>query len=157
MILLNTNVVSEPLKSKPSARVIEWLDRQAAETLYLSAITNAELRFGVVRIAGGRRRNDLAVKVGQVLDLFRDRMLNFEVEAAEHLAQILAATEKPGRKIPDPNAYLAAIAMARGFAVANRDVEHFQGTGVSVINPWEQAPHARHSSCLKKVDPSSLM
>ena len=70
MILLDTNVVSEPLKSKPSPRVIERLDRQAAGTLYLSAITCAELRFGVLRIADGKRRNELAVKVSQVLDLF---------------------------------------------------------------------------------------
>ena len=137
MILLDTNVVSEPLKSKPSPRVIEWLDRQAAGTLYLSAISYAELRFGVLRIADGKRRNELAVKVNQVLDLFRDRMLIFDVEAAEHLAQILAVTEKLGRKIPAPDAYLAAIARARGFAVATRDVEHFRDTRVTVINPWE--------------------
>lgn len=137
MILLDTNVVSEPLTSKPSPRVIEWLDRQAAGTLYLSAITCAELRFGVLRIADGKRRNELAVKVSQVLDLFRDRMLIFDVEAAEHLAQILAVTEKLGRKIPAPDACLAAIARARGFAVATRDVEHFRDNGISVIHPWE--------------------
>lgn len=137
MILLDTNVVSEPLKSKPSPKVIEWLDRQAAGTLYLSAITYAELRFGVLRLADGKRRDDLAIKVGQVLDLFRDRMLIFDVEAAEHLARILAATEKLGRKIPAPDAYLAATAIARGFAVATRDVEHFRDTGVAVVNPWE--------------------
>jgi len=137
MILLDTNVLSEPLKSKPFPKVIEWLDRQAAETLHLSTVSYAELRFGILRLPDGKRKNDLAVKVEQVLNLFKDRTLTFDLEAAEHLAQILSHTEKIGRKTPAPDAYIAAIAMARGFAVATRNVDHFQGTGVSVINPWE--------------------
>lgn len=137
MILLDTNVVSEPLKSRPSSKVIEWLDSQAAETLHLSTVSYAELRFGVLRLPHGKRKNDLAAEVEQVLRLFRDRTLTFDLEAAEHLAQILARTEKIGRKIPAPDAYIAAIAMTRGFAVATRNVDHFRDTGVSVINPWE--------------------
>jgi predicted nucleic acid-binding protein len=131
MILLDTNVVSEPLKSRPSSKVIEWLDSQAAETLHLSTVSYAELRFGVLRLPHGKRKNDLAAEVEQVLKLFND------LEAAEHLAQILARTEKIGRKTPAPDAYIAAIAMTRGFAVATRNVDHFRDTGVSVINPWE--------------------
>jgi toxin FitB len=137
MILLDTNVLSEPLKSKPFPKVIEWLDSQAAETLHLSTVSYAELRFGILRLPDGKRKNDLAVKVEQVLNLFKDRTLNFDLEAAEHLAQILTRTEKIGRKTPAPDAYIAAIAMARGFAVATRNVDHFQDTGVSVIHPWE--------------------
>jgi predicted nucleic acid-binding protein len=137
MILLDTNVVSEPLKSRPSSKVIEWLDSQAAETLHLSTVSYAELRFGVLRLPHGKRKNDLAAEVEQVLKLFKDRTLTFDLEAAEHLAQILARTEKIGRKTPAPDAYIAAIAMTRGFAVATRNVDHFRDTGVSVINPWE--------------------
>ncbi len=137
MILLDTNVLSEPLKSKPFPKVIEWLDRQASETLHLSTVSYAELRFGILRLPDGKRKNDLAVKVEQVLNLFKDRMLTFDLEAAEHLAQILTRTEKIGRKTPAPDAYIAAIAMARGFAIATRNVDHFQDTGVFVINPWE--------------------
>jgi hypothetical protein len=137
MILLDTNVLSEPLKSKPFPKVIEWLDSQAAETLHLSTVSYAELRFGVLRLPDGKRKNDLAVKVEQVLNLFKDRTLTFDLEAAEHLAQILTRTEKICRKTPAPDAYIAAIAMARGFAVATRNVDHFQDTGVSVINPWK--------------------
>jgi toxin FitB len=136
MILLDTNVVSEPLRSKPSSKVIEWLDSQAAETLYLSTVSYAELRFGVLRLPDGKRKNDLVAEVEQVLNLFKDRILTFDLEAAEHLAQILARTEKIGRKTPAPDAYIAAIAMARGFAVTTRNVDHFRDTGVSVINPW---------------------
>jgi len=136
MILLDTNVVSEPLRSKPSSKVIEWLDSQAAETLHLSTVSYAELRFGVLRLPHGKRKKDLVAEVEQVLNLFKDRILTFDLEAAEHLAQILASTEKIGRKTPAPDAYIAAIAMAHGFAVATRNVDHFRDTGVSVINPW---------------------
>lgn len=137
MILLDTNVLSEPLKSKPSPNVIEWLDRQVAETLHLSTVSYAELRFGGLRLPHGKRKNDLAAKVEQVLNLFKDQTLTFDLVAAEQLAQILTRTEKMGRKTPAPDAYIAAIAMAHGFAVATRNVDHFQDTGVSVINPWE--------------------
>ena len=137
MILLDTNVLSEPLQSKPSRKVVEWLDSQAAETLYLSAISYAELRFGVLPLPQGKRKNALGAKVEQALNLFKDRTLAFDIEAAEHLAQILTRTERIGRKTPAPDAYIAAIAMARGFAVATRNVDHFQDTGVSVINPWK--------------------
>jgi toxin FitB len=137
MILLDTNVLSEPLKSKPFPKVIEWLDRQAAETLHISTISYAELRFGVMRMPEGKRKNDLAPRVEQALHLFKDRTLTFDLEAAENVAQILTRTEKIGRKTPAPDAYIAAIAMAHGFAVATRNVDHFHDTGVSIINPWE--------------------
>lgn len=137
MILLDANVLSEPLRSKPFPKVIEWLDRQAAETLHLSTISYAELRFGVRRMPEGKRKNDLAARVEQALHLFKDRTLTFDLEAADRLAQILTRTEKIGRKMPAPDAYIAAIAMAPGFAVATRNVDRFQDTGVSVVNPWE--------------------
>jgi predicted nucleic acid-binding protein len=137
MILLDTNVLSEPLKSEPFPKVIQWLDRQAAETLYISTISYAEFRFGVMRMSEGKRKNDLAPRVEQALHLFKDRTLTFDLEAAEHLAQILTRTEKIGRKTPAPDAYIAAIAIAHRFVVATRNVDHFHDTGVSIINPWE--------------------
>ena len=103
----------------------------------MSAISYAELRFGVLRLPHCKRKNALVAKVEQALNLFKDRTLAFDIEAAEHLAQILTRTENIGRKTPAPDAYIAAIAMARGFAVATRNVYHFQNTGVSVINPWK--------------------
>lgn len=137
MILLDTNVLSEPLQSKPFPKVVEWLDSQAAETLYLSTISYAELRFGVLRLPHGKRKNELGAKIEQALNLFKDRTLGFDLPAAEHLAQILTRAEKIGRKTPAPDAYIAAIAMAHGFAVATRNVDHFRDTGISVVNPWE--------------------
>jgi len=137
MIVLDTNVLSEPLKTRPDPKVLAWLDAQAAETLYLSTISYAELRFGVLKMPDGKRRNDLAAQIDRALELFKDRMLEFNVKAAEQLAQIGARCMKMGKPATAPDAYIAAIAAAHGFSVATRNVDHFKHTGVLVINPWE--------------------
>ena len=137
MIVLDTNVLSEPFKSKPSTKVLEWLDGQVAETLYMTTITRAELRFGVLRLPDGKRKKDLTGKIEEVLDLFNGRTLAFDVEASEQLAQILARTERVGQKPPVPDAYIAAIAAAKRFAVATQNVNHFQSIGIPLINPWK--------------------
>jgi len=137
MIVLDTNVLSEPLKTRPDLKVLAWLDAQAAETLYLSTISYAELRFGVLKMPDGKRRNDLAAQIDRALELFKDRTLEFNVKAAEQLAQIGARCMKIGKPATAPDAYIAAIAAAHGFSVATRNVDHFKHTGVLVINPWE--------------------
>lgn len=136
MIVLDTNVVSEPLKSQPSSKVMEWLDRQAAETLFITAISRAELRFGVLKLPDGKRKNVLATRIDQVFDLFEGRILSFDSAAADRLALIAAQCEKIGKRAVAPDAYIAACAAAQGFAVATRNVSHFEHTGVRVINPW---------------------
>jgi len=137
MIVLDTNVLSEPLKQRPDPKVLEWLDAQAAETLYMSTISYAELRFGVLKMPDGKRRNDLAAQIERAMELFKDRMLEFNVKAAEQLAQIGARCKEIGKPATAPDAYIAAIAAASGFSVATRNVDHFKHTGVRVINPWE--------------------
>ena len=137
MIVLDTNVLSEPLKTRPDLKVLAWLDAQTAETLYLSTISYAELRFGVLKMPDGKRRNDLAAQIDRALELFKDRILEFNVKAAEQLAQIGARCMKMGKPATAPDAYIAAIAAAHGFSVATRNVDHFKHTGVLVINPWE--------------------
>ena len=137
MIVLDTDVLSEPLKLRPDPKVLAWLDAQAAETLYMSTISYAELRFGVLKMPDGKRRNDLAAQIERALELFKDRMLEFNVKAAEQLAQIGARCKEIGKPATAPDAYIAAIAAASGFSVATRNVDHFKHTGVLVINPWE--------------------
>ena len=137
MIVLDTNVLSEPLKKVPAAKVMDWLDNQAAETLYITTITYAELRFGVLKLPEGKRKTELAVRIERALDIFRDRTLAFDIQAAEQLAQIATQSAKIGRKATAPDAYIAAIAAAHGFAVATRNVSHFEPSGVTVINPWD--------------------
>lgn len=137
MIVLDTNVLSEPLKSMPTTRVMEWLDDQAADTLFMTTISRAELRFGVLKMPDGKRKNALAANIDQILDLFKNRTLDFDAAAADHLARIAAHCEKIGRPAMAPDVYIAATAAARDFAVATRNVRHFEHTGVTVINPWE--------------------
>lgn len=137
MIVLDTNVLSEPLKNKPEPMVVEWLDNQSAETLYITAVSRAELRFGVLRLPNGKRKSTLAGQIERVLDLFRDRTLAFDSAAADTLAHIAANCEKNGQRAVAPDAYIAACAAARDFAVATRNVGHFEQLGVRVINPWE--------------------
>lgn len=137
MIVLDTNLISEPLKSKPSPKVMEWLDSQSAETLFITTITRAELRIGVLKMPNGKRKDTLATQIERVLDLFKDRTLVFDTAAADKLAAIVVHCEKAGKRATAPDAYIAACAAARGFAVATRNVRHFEHTGVRVIDPWE--------------------
>lgn len=137
MIVLDTNVLSEPLKKTPSPQVMRWLDDQAAESLYITTISHAELRYGVLLLPAGKRKTMLASRIDAVLGLFTERTLAFDVDSAERLAHIAAVSAKHGGKATAPDAYIAAIAAARGFAVATRNVKHFEHAGIRLINPWD--------------------
>lgn len=137
MIVLDTNVVSEAMKPGPNPAVRAWLDEQAAETLYLSSVTLAELLFGIASLPAGRRKNALAQTLDGLLELFRDRVLAFDTDAARHYAELAVAARAAGKGFSTTDGYIAAIAAARGFSVATRDVAPFRAAGVKVINPWE--------------------
>ena len=137
MIVLDTNVVSEAMKPKPHPAVRAWLNDQAAETLYLSSITLAELLFGIGALPAGKRKDMLAQALDGLIGLFRDRVLPFDVDAARHYAELAVAAKTGGRGFPTPDGYIAAIAVSRGFIVASRDTAPFEAAGVSVINPWK--------------------
>lgn len=138
MILVDTNVISEPLRQAPDARVVEWIDAQSVETLYLSAITVAELRFGVEVLPAGKRRERLHERLErEVLPLFFGRVLPFDLEASETYARFMAQAQAAGRAIGKADGYIAAIAVARGLTVATRDTSPFQAAGLKVVNPWE--------------------
>ena len=137
MIVLDTNVVSEAMKPGPHKAVQAWLDEQAAETLYLSSVTLAELLFGIASLPAGRRKDGLAQTLDGLLELFRDRILAFDTDAARHYAELAVAARAAGKGFSTPDGYIAALAAARGFSVATRDVAPFRAAGVKVINPWE--------------------
>ncbi|MEX1216484.1 type II toxin-antitoxin system VapC family toxin [Saccharospirillum sp.] len=140
MILLDTNVVSEPLRGTPETRVIDWIDAQALETLYLSAITVAELRAGVARLPKGRRRTGLHESLeSQVLPLFAGRVRPFDLDCTSAYAELIAKARSSGQAIAAADGYIAAIAISNGFTVATRDVSPFEAAGAKVINPWEWA------------------
>jgi len=137
MIVLDTNVVSEAMKPAPSPAVRVWLDNQAAETLYLSSVTVAELLFGIAALPVGKRKTMLADTVEGLLALFHDRVLPFDIEAARRYAELATLARARGRGFPTPDGYIAAIAASRGFIVASRDAAPYAAAGVAVINPWE--------------------
>ncbi|MBD8603755.1 type II toxin-antitoxin system VapC family toxin [Pseudomonas sp. CFBP 8771] len=138
MILLDTNVISEPLRHSPAACVIQWIDEQALETLYLSAMTVAELRAGIALMPVGRRRSTLHESLEkQVLPMFVGRVLPFDLACTQAYAEVLAKARKAGSGIEAADACIAAVALANGFIVATRDTHPFRAAVLAVINPWE--------------------
>ena len=137
MILLDTNVVSEPLRPAPESRVIEWIDAQPLETLFLSAITVAELRAGVALLPAGKRRSGLLQNLEKrVLPLFAGRVLPFDLACTQAYAELMARARAAGLAVATTDGYIAAIAAANGFSVATRDTSAFEAAGAAVINPW---------------------
>lgn len=125
MIILDTNVISEMMRPSPSSAVREWLDAQRIETLYLTTITVSELLYGVAALPAGKRKDRLGRYVEELLSIFEERILSFDLRSALTHAEL---------QIPD--GYLAAIAAANQFAVATRDTAPFASVGLVVINPW---------------------
>lgn len=137
MILVDTNVISEPLRREPSAAVIEWLDAQNVETLFLAAISLAEMRFGVAALPEGRRRDWLQQSIEQrVVPLFRGRILPFDDAASDAYASLRAKVRATGHAMASADGFIAATAAANGLIVATRDVAPFEAAGLRVIDPW---------------------
>ena len=137
MIILDTNVVSELMRPGPDANVVAWVAGQAASNLYLSTISEAELRYGVEILPTGARRDRLLAEVeGMIREDFAGRVLPFDSASAQTYAVIAAARRAAGRPISHSDCQIAAIARSRGASVATRDMDDFEGSGIDVINPW---------------------
>jgi predicted nucleic acid-binding protein len=137
MILLDTNVVSEPLKLTGDVGVLNWIDAQMIETLYLSTISLAELRFGIAALPAGKRRDTLHTSLEQrILPLFVGRILSFDAAASEAYALLRARARAQGQAILPADGYIAATAISHGLMVATRDTGPFEAAGLRVINPW---------------------
>jgi hypothetical protein len=137
LIVLDTNVVSEPLKSNRDSTVLAWLDRQSLETLYITSISLAELRYGVAVVPDGRRKERLSDAIeNRVVALFGPRVLHFDTAAATAYAVVRARARSIGSPIGVADAYIAATVAAHGFTVATRDTAPFKVAGVPVVNPW---------------------
>jgi predicted nucleic acid-binding protein len=137
MIVWDTNVVSELMRPEPSAQVVEWTDRQSVDEVFITAITVAELLYGIGRLPTGRRRNELFESFeGMVTEDFERRVLPFDGVAAVHYADIVVERERIGRPISMADAQIAAICRSHGAAVATRNVDDFADVGVDIVNPW---------------------
>lgn len=141
MILVDTNVISEPLQAAPNERVISWIDSQPVETLYLSAISVAELRFGMMVLPDGKRKAKLRRRFEEeILPLFEERIVAFDLGASNSYANLMARARAQGKAISKADGYIAATAMHRGLMVATRDVAPFEAAELTVINPWSGGP-----------------
>ena len=142
MILLDTNVISEPLKSAADLNVLAWIDAQIIETLYLSTISLAELRFGIAVLPDGKRRDTLAASLERrVIPLFAGRILSFDEAASQAYATLRTRARAAGQAIAPADGYIAAIAASQGFAIATRDTSPFEAAKLTVINPWAWRDH----------------
>lgn len=137
MIVLDTNVVSELMRPGPSPEVVAWLDAQNPRDMYLTAVTVAELVYGIARLPGGKRRDEIARSLEMVLDEdFSGRILAFDDVAARHYGEIAAERDRLGRPISMADAQIAAVCVSHAAVVATRNGRDFEGTGVHVVDPW---------------------
>ena len=138
MILLDTNVVSEPIRRHPDSRVLDWLDQQVLESLHLSTVSLAELLLGAESLpVGGRRTALVAALEQQIADLFGDRIIPFDIAAAESYAKIVVRVRGQGHTISIADGQIAGIAAANRLHIASRDELPFRAAGLVVINPWK--------------------
>lgn len=138
MIVLDTNVLSEIMRAKPDPAVLAWLDAQAPDDLWLNAVVAAELLYGVARLPEGARKKQLALAVAAMLEQdFSGQILSFDLSAASVYAVMLAERERIGQSMAMADAQIAAICLSRDAMLATRNTKHFEGLGLTLINPWD--------------------
>lgn len=143
MIIVDTNVLSEPMRADGNPAVAAWLDRQAADALYLTTVNLAELLLGIELMPFGLRRSRLEARIGEVINAFGERRtLAFDIRAARLFAVLVARARAAGHAIGVADGQIAAIAAAHGFSVATRDTAPFIAAGIPVIDPWNPALEA---------------
>ena len=138
MIIVDTNVVSELMRPSPSRQVRNWVSAQAPGELCTTAITVAEIRYGLERLADGRRKQSLLSAVTEVFAAFSDYIQPFDADAAIWYATIVARRDRLGLPIDGFDAQIAAICRIRGAALATRNAKDFRETGIDVIDPWQE-------------------
>jgi toxin FitB len=138
VIVLDTNVISELTRRVPEPAVISWLDSWPATEVATTAITAAELLYGIARLPSGHRKTALSVAVhGLLADDFHGRVLPFDDRAAPRYADIVSGRDQLGRPIGVADAQIAAICSASGAELATRNTDDFEDTGIELINPWK--------------------
>jgi predicted nucleic acid-binding protein len=141
MIVLDTNVVSELMRPQSELRVIGWVDEQPTSTVHVTAVTTAELRYAVARLADGHRKTELTDRIERTFaEDFTGRVLAFDDRAAVHYADIVTDRERRGLPISMADAQIAAICRNHGARLATRNTRDFAHTGIEVLNPWTEPP-----------------
>ena len=137
--VLDTNVISEPLRPDPSEAALGWIARQDPETLFLTTTVIGEIAVGIEKIRG---RGDSCARLDRWLhrivhEDFVGRILTYDIEAALLYGQLLAAAHASGRQPTVGDAQIAAVARREGMAVATRNVRDYEPLGVTVVDPWQ--------------------
>ena len=138
MIVADTNVVSELMRPSPSARIRDWVNAQAPGELCTTAVTLAEICYGLERLPDGRRKDSLLATATEVFAEFSEFIQPFDADAAIWYATITARRDRLGLPIDGFDAQIAAICRTRGAALATRNAKDFRGTGINVIDPWQE-------------------
>ena len=138
MIILDTNVLSALMRQVPEAPVVAWLDRQPAESIWITSITLFEARLGLALLPKGRRQQTLEAAFARLLEEdLENRVLDFDSAAATEAASLAAQRQKTGRTVDMRDTQIAGIALARRATLATRNARHFENLNVPVIDPWE--------------------
>lgn len=138
MIVLDTNVVSELMRRAPEENVVSWVDRYSPDDVFITAVTAAELQYGVARLPDGHRKTVLTTRIAELLtEDFHDQILPFGGDEAAHYARIAAWREHWGKPISTADAQIAAICRRYCADLATRNMKDFVGLGVRVCDPWD--------------------
>lgn len=138
MIVLDTNVISELMRPTPEPRVLRWFNGQSAEDLHVTAVTVAEILYGIELITAARRREVLRAGAEKMFgEVFSDRILVFDDRAAHALSQIASSRRRQGKPMTEFDAQIAAITRIHGATLATRNPYVYEGCGVRLANPWE--------------------
>ena len=138
MIILDTNVLSALMRKVPEIPVIEWLDRQPAESIWITSFTVFEAKLGIALLPKGKRQRAFETLFGQLMEVdLENRVLDFDGVAATEAAALAATRQKAGRTIDMRDTQIAGIALARRATLATRNVKHFQDLNFTVVDPWE--------------------
>ena len=141
MMLVDTNVISEVMKTAPSAVVVGWLNAQAPGSLYLSAVTIGEIEFGLCILPVGNRRTRLKDRFERFVSLaFVQRVLAVDEPCARPYGEIMDLRREMGRPMTVPDGQIAAIARAKGLGIATRNTRDFENCGVDLIDPFANGP-----------------
>jgi len=144
LIILDTNVLSELMQRRPNPAVVDWLDTQAAEAVFVTSITVFESRYGLAVLPDGGRKTLLRERLDCVIsEDFEHRVLSFDFQAAERAADLAAERKRLGQPVDIRDTFIAGIAMAHGAALATRDTRHFADLPVPVIDPWDSGKESR--------------
>jgi predicted nucleic acid-binding protein len=138
MMVLDTNVVSELMRLEPARKVLDWIDRQNSEQLFLTSTIAAELLHGATRLPDGLRKRNLIQELTLILERdFTNRILSFDLPSAQQYAQLLSARELIGKPIAVLDAQIAAVCLQHRATLVTRNQKHFQDLGLTLIDPWQ--------------------